>query len=163
MPLLLAGLVIITLVSCFLAIRGLVRLYQDQELQLAISSTIVFVLLPLIIVVGICFSTSVIANIWLLLPLIAIFIIWVGFGYWLAFYMQKDKQRQMSGLDKEIPARPRHYWRDNLLALIAGISIWVIGNFIDFSRLPILEIGLLCLALFLVIASCVRLWKYRGF
>ena len=149
MPLLLAGLVIITLVSCFLAIRGLVRLYQDQELQLAISSTIV--------------STSVIANIWLLLPLIAIFIIWVGFGYWLAFYMQKDKQRQMSGLDKEIPARPRHYWRDNLLALIAGISIWVIGNFIDFSRLPILEIGLLCLALFLVIASCVRLWKYRGF
>ena len=77
--------------------------------------------------------------------------------------MQKDKQRQMSGLDKEIPARPRHYWRDNLLSLIAGISIWVIGNFIDFSRLPILEIGLLCLALFLVIASCVRLWKYRGF
>lgn len=163
MPLLLAGLSIITLVSCFLAIRGLIRLYQAQERKLAISSTIIFIILPLIIVGTICWADNIVANIWLLLPLIAFFSLWVGFGYWLAYYMQQVKRQQLTGLEQAIPPRPAHYWRDNLLSLGAGIAIWVAGNFFDLRRLPILEVALLCLALFLTVGACIRLWKYRGF
>lgn len=163
MPLLLAGLSIITLVSCFLAIRGLIRLYQAQQRKLAISSTIIFIILPLIIVAAIYQADNIVANIWLLLPLIVLFAFWVGFGYWLAYYMQQVKRQQLAGLEQVIPPRPAHHWRNNLLPLGAGIAIWVAGNFLPLRRLPILEVALLCLVLFLTVGACLRLWKYRGF
>ena len=163
MPLLLAALAIMTISSCFLALRSLIHLYQERQYRLAVSSTIIFIVMPLLIGLDIAFAPHIVADIWLLLPAIMLFIGWLAFGYWLAWHLAWMKRQQMTGIEPAILERPRHYWRNNLLLLGCGLLIWVLGLVVDIAAWPITEVALLCAAMFLVGFSVFRLWKYRGF
>ncbi len=153
----------LAVVGIFLAIRGIIRLFLEEEKKLAIFAIIFFVTLPALFLVGIFLPEDVLGAIWIYLPVFLLLVVWICFGYFLEAYLKKEKQRKANGEKRIIPTRPPHCLRNNIFLIAIGIAIWCFGAFVGFGNRGILETCTICISIFLVIRGCAALWKYRGF
>ena len=163
MPVILAGLGVISIISWFLAIRGIVHLFQSRAIKTAIAGTAAFIALPLLASMLIIFADNVLTDIWLCFPLIIIFLLWIALGYGIEIYLRQSQKRQMSGVSRKIRNKPKYHLLINFTSIFAGFAIWIAGLFLNLNKYPTLEVALLCLIIFLVVGAFIRLWLYRSF
>jgi hypothetical protein len=144
----------------FLLIRALPRLYRAGEQKL-VYCVIAFALIAPLIVWLIAAMPAERLNIWFALPAVALFGIWVCLGYFVESY-RKKKEREGGWDAAKRPPSPAGLLRRNILVLAAGFILWLYGAFVGIENRN-MEIGLLCVSLFLLTASLGSLWRYRKF
>lgn len=164
---LICGAVCGALYGLFLFIRGLFRLKKTGEHKMFGWCLGLFCLGLLILGLGLLIKLEAI-NSWIALPILLVLFMMFSAGYFLESYLRHEKRRRADGLDKIIPARPKHWLRNNLILLVVALIIWAVGAFIGFSFIGLgdnktFEISLLCICMFLVARALSSLWKYRGF
>ena len=155
---LIIGLLAIIGYGLFLLIRALPRLYRAGDQKL-VYCAIVFTLAVPLAVWLIAKIPAERMNIWLALPALVLFGIWVCVGYFTESY-RKKKERN-STLESK-PAAPPSLKRRNMLIFAAGLIIWLFGAFIGIADRNV-EIALLCISMLLLISSIGSFWRYRKF
>ncbi|MCL1906151.1 MAG: hypothetical protein FWG06_03985 [Clostridiales bacterium] len=160
MPPLLIGLLSMAGYGLFLLVRALPRLYRAGEKKL-VYCVMGFVLITPLPVWLVSSMPREHLSLWLALPALILFGIWLCLGYFVESYRKKMEQNTGKEPAKR-PSPPPGLLRRNVLILAAGLIIWCYGAFvgIDNSRA---ETALLCVCLLLLTASLGSLWRYRKF
>jgi|GEM_PF-2081023 len=157
----LVGLAALTVYGLFLLLRGMIRLHQEGENKLLAWVAAFFVIAPsLVALVGNIPQERL--NIWIVIPTLLLALGWISSGYFVESYLRREKQRNLEGKKRELPARPPHWLRDNLLLIGGGAALWLVGVFVGISN-AVLETSALCVSVFLLLRGGSRLWRYRGF
>ena len=157
----LIGLAAVAAYGLFLLIRGMIRLYKEGEIKLLAWVAAFFVIAPLVVVlVGRVPEEKL--NIWIVIPAVLLGLAWICVGYVLESYLRREKQQRLEGKKREIPARPAHWLRDNLLMIGGGAAVWLVGVLVEIKNTT-LETCALCVCVFLLLRGGSRLWRYRGF
>lgn len=159
---LIVGAILVSSVSLFFSIRGMFRLHSIGQNKLLLCCLCIFLLAPLLFVLGILFIPDDKFNIWTVVPLLLLAAVWILLGYALQIYLRREKAHRLDGIKRQRPCPPPHEIRNDLLLIVASVIIWFMGAFVGLAH-PTIETCAMCACVFMFFKGVLSLWRYRKF
>jgi len=145
----------------YLSVKGVICLYRNGEKKLFIIGVIFLIGAPLLV-----WSSSLIPenkmNIWLVLPLLGIFVVWLFIGFFIKSYLNNKEINKKSGKHNTKPVTTEKKRKINYIKLLIALVLWCIGVFIGIPNKTV-NICLLCICLYCLSSSISYIWRSRGF